>query len=139
MPKITTFVYAEEISNTRDNKLNIVNPLNVFRPAFVPGMFSFSVVIGIIGLDVTQGKHTLRIKFYGEDQKETPLIDTGYVPLEDVPTGPLSLPSELRGMMGSMDFRNVVMKSEGVYITEVFVDGDLLGEFPIHVLAGESV
>ncbi|MCT2535690.1 hypothetical protein NC661_06545 [Aquibacillus koreensis] len=138
MPHITTFIYSEETKNTPNNKLNVINPLNVFRPAFVPGMFSFSVTFGVIGIDVTEKGHTVRIKFSSSDKRDEPIIDTEDLSLENIPSETATLPPNLRGIMGSLDFRNVVMRAEGEYFTEIFVDGDKLGEYPIYVLAGDQ-
>ena len=42
------------------------------------------------------------------------------------------LPEEYRGLMIGMDLRNVVIKKEGVYFTEVSLDGKKLGAFDIY-------
>ena len=41
-------------------------------------------------------------------------------------------------MLG-MDLRNVIIRQEGAYYTEVFLDGKNLGEFDIYVKAKQRV
>lgn len=68
MPKITMFVYAENAfpENTPQGpKLHMVNPQHIFRP-IVPGLFSFSVVFGVLDFD-TSVPHNVRFKFYAPD------------------------------------------------------------------------
>jgi hypothetical protein len=146
MPRISTFMYCEETKQEAHpglpNRLNISNPLNVFRPAFVPGMFSFSIVFGLLGIDIVEKQHLLRIKFLNSNDLEKPIIDTGDIQMiaEKNPNDTnASLPEEHRGMMANLDFRNAVLKSEGEYITEIYMDNELLGSFPIYVKGVEQL
>ena len=49
--------------------------------------------------------------------------------------GEQSLPKEYRGIVLGMDLRNVIIKQEGVYFTEVYFDRKKLGDFDIYVKA----
>jgi hypothetical protein len=142
MPRISTFMYCEKAEPNQNGKLQIEQPLLALNPAFVPGMFSFSIVAGLTGVD-RQMKHELRILFLSPEEGQDPLIDTGVLTIEadsslhskEEPINPLE---DHGGLMFNLDFRNVVLKSEGVYQTVVIVDGDVLGEYPIYTKSGNA-
>ena len=48
-------------------------------------------------------------------------------------TKEIDLPSEYKGLNMSMDFRNVIFETEGIYSTGVFFNNQLLAENPIYV------
>lgn len=139
MPRISTFMYAERAEPNPQGQIQITNPLMVINPMFVPGMFSFTIIFGVVGID-NETDHTMQILFKGPND-EPPIINTNTIPLPKgaVPmVKELELPREHKGMMFNLDFRNVVFKSEGIYTSQVYIDGDLLGEYPIFVKAGEQ-
>ncbi|MDQ0162012.1 DUF6941 family protein [Aeribacillus alveayuensis] len=139
MPKISTFMYCDRAELNPQGQMHITNPLLVMNPVFVPGMYSFSVVFGVQGLD-NESDHTLRVLFLSPNENEPPLIDTNTIslPKGTAPKIMISLPPEQKGMMFNMDFRNVVFKTEGTYKTRVYFDGENLGDYPIYVKAGEE-
>jgi hypothetical protein len=140
MPKITTFFFCEEAQpNNQTGKLNVSGPLHVFTPAFVPGMFSFSVVIGIMGIDLTQRSHKLRIIMTGPNKELDPVINTQDIDMfKQDGEVVYSLPPEYRGLFINIDFRNVVFREEGLYNTEIYLDGELLGNSEVPVIGVEK-
>lgn len=142
MPQITTFMYSEgtvheQIPNGQ--RLHIVSPLITFRPIFVPGTFSFSVNVGILDIDIEK-EHTLQIKFLSPLDSDAPVVDSGVIPLpRNVDPTLYEIPPEMRGLMLNLGFQNVIFRTEGIYKTEVIFDGDILGEFPIHVKGKEKL
>lgn len=131
MAKVSTFLYAENCRYDGNRKLNIINPLQIFTPAFIPGQFSFAVAFGILGVDFSesrQAKYILR----GPDGEI--IIDSGMfkIPIPDDPTTH-SLPDEMKGAFLNIDVRNAILKTEGVYNSEVYLDDVRLGVFPIQV------
>src|SRR6478736_2607390 len=113
MPRVSTFMYCEDTKQNERGQLEIINPLNVFQPAFVPGMFSFSIVFGILGADPAERDYILQVRFLSPNKDEQPLIDSGPITLGHDPNQPATnLPQEAKGMMGNMDFRNVVLRNE---------------------------
>lgn len=130
MAKITTFLYCDSIENIMTPsgpKLTISNPLQVFTPAFIPGNFSFGILLGIIDFD-TNLKHTFRLLFKHTDSQEV-VFDTGIIefPIQNKS----KLPKHLDGTMVNLDLRNVVIKDQGEYFTEVIFDDEKIGEYPI--------
>lgn len=135
MPKISTFMYCEQAGIDQNTQKTIINgPLHIFTPPFVPSVFSFSIVFGVIGFEGTE-ENVINLKFLNWDGKV--LVDTGEIIVnaenqhheEKTP-----LPSEAQGFIANMDFRNVVMDSEGIYKTQIYINHKLEGEFPIQVL-----
>lgn len=131
MTRISTFVYCEGVQNENTPKTvknNIIGPMNVLRPMYIPGTFSFSIFVSILGVDLNQD-HNLRITFSYE---ESIIVDTGNSLLAAQKLES-DLPESERGFMLNMDLRNVVLKKEGSYKTSVYLDENLLGEYPIYV------
>ncbi len=123
MPKISTFMYSEgAVNETVPNgqRLHIVAPLLIFTPMFIPGTLSFSVSMGIIGIDVDKD-HIFQFKFKTPVNGEAPLIDTGEINFPRVNDPSIyDLPLDMRGIMLNFGFQNVVFRNEGTYISEVF-------------------
>jgi len=136
LPKVSTFIYSEDASQVPDNvgrepKLVLVNPRNVFVPAYVPGMFSFAVTFGIVDLNMDTD-HKLRYVFKGPSGSEKLLLDTGDI---SVPpnSGDAELPATYRGFMFTLNARNIEFASEGEYVSEVYIDSNKIGYFPVYV------
>lgn len=137
MPNISTFMYCSE-TNTSGSNLQISNPLQVINTLFMPSTFSFAIVFGINNMDLSERNYTLQVKFYGPKGSEKVLLDTGRINLDkQAQAGPTPLPIEARGMMINLDFRNVVFQEEGTHMSEVYLDEELLGQYPIYVIGGE--
>ncbi|MCF8011302.1 MAG: hypothetical protein K9L17_14015 [Clostridiales bacterium] len=139
MPYVSTFVYTEDssVDNSTQGKqrLSLINPQHIFRPAFVPGNFSFSIFFGILDLDMHK-EHTLRYLFVAPENEQT-LIDSGETNVKPSETES-DLPPEMQGVLVTLNFRNVPLRYEGIYNSKVIVDGYELGEFPIYVQGRES-
>jgi hypothetical protein len=132
MPRVTPFVYCEHITHEGNDKSNISlqNPQHVFRPEFIPSLFSFGIFFGIIDLD-TQDDHTFRFTF--TNPQGNVLIDSDTIPMPKVNHNSTNLPPQLRGILMNMEFRNVAFKEEGEYSSEIFVNEESLGRYPIYV------
>ena len=132
MVRVPTFIYAEESRNevhSKGQKMNIVNPLLVFSPKYLPGQFSFSVAIGMLEVDYSQ-THVFRYLLRGPKSEQEPIVDTGDVPIPSQ-LNPRNLPLEMQGIFMGFDLRNIDLEDEGKYISEVFLDGESIGTFPI--------
>lgn len=130
-------MYCDKAEQNQNGQLTINNPLLVINPVFVPGLFSFSVVFGVMGINF-DFDHTVRLVFL--DGEDNVIIDSNNISLPKgvIPDDAIGLPPEERGFMFNLDFRNVVFKTEGTYKTQVYIDGDLMGDYPIFVKAGGS-
>lgn len=138
MPYISTFIYCENANVGPNQKLHIEAPLLNFSPLFLPGMFSFSVAMGILDLDLSKD-YTFQLLFFSPEKDEKPVVDTGLITLpKNQSDEPSDLPKDAQGIMLNMDFRNVPLRHRGTYRTEVMLNGDKIGTFPIWVQQGRE-
>lgn len=130
--KITTFLYClNSINNTTPTETHITADgiLPMIKADFIPTTFSFSVILGVTGLDMSKD-HTITITF--NDPNNKPLIESNdfNMPKDDKVNG---LPIGAQGFMLSMDFRNTKLEQEGMYYTNIIIDGENLGNYEIYV------
>lgn len=128
MPKITTFLYCEgsqnEVLPKGGNKLHLIGPMLKLTPMFIPSMFSFSVCISIEDVSIDT-QHVGKFVFNNPEGEE--VINTGDVPMAIQPEA-IDPTDEIHSLLLGLDFRNVVLKTEGVYVGKIYFDGELLGE-----------
>lgn len=142
---ISFFIYAENAvmqavpnaAQQLEPKIQVFAPNFVFRPSFVPCLFSYAVSVGLHDFDV-RIQHELRMTLH--DNNEGPaLADTGTMPLAPFPDEMITnLPENLRGITFTCDFRNVPFRHNGIYYTRVLFDGVVIGSYPIHIWGNES-
>ena len=137
MAKLTNFIYcigAERIpsNNGKGDAINAMGILSVLTPEFVPSTFSFSIIFSILNIDLNKN-NTIQILFSKEGSQDK-LVDSGTVTIPpSTEKGDIQIPDEYKGLNMSMDFRNVVLDTEGLYKTEIYFNGELLEEKPIYV------
>ena len=138
--QVSTFIYCLGTTNLDDKNspLNAMGVLPVLTPEFIPSTFSFSIVIGIRGID-DSCSHIMDIVFKNQDGDKLVEARNLAIPMEQLQQRDLALPKEYSGIMLGMDLRNVIIRQEGAYYTEVFFDGKNLGEFDIYVKAKQRV
>ncbi len=134
--KVATFLYCLGTDNQQNpgGPITAIGILPVLTPEFIPSAFSFSIVLGIVGIS-TEKDHILDICF--KDQNKTPIVEAKNIkiPVDAIKKGDLDLPEEARGLMLSMELKNAVLRKEGMYSTEVHFDGEDLGVYEIYVKA----
>lgn len=135
-PKVTTFIYCLGTTNMegKNAPINAMGVLQALTPEFIPSTFSFSIIVGIKGMDISSN-HILDIIF--KDSSGGNLVEAKNISIlgEQLQDGDLDLPNDQRGIMIGLDLRNVVLKQEGNYSTEVILDGERLGVFEIYAKA----
>lgn len=119
MAKIKNFVYCLNI-NTVEGRTDIVGILNAMTPEYIPGLFSFS--IGFSLLDITEGEHSLVVKFRNPDKEVIAGIDNAIVQYKKDENS--NLPDEEVGINVAAGMQNVNFKKAGLYSTEVIVEVD---------------
>ena len=136
MAHISTFVYCEGIQveeTNQGNKTHIINPQQIFTPAFIPSLYSFSISFGVIGVKYKENQ-VMVYKFINTNTNEA-LIDSGDININSKKT---DLPEELNGFMMNIDFKNIVFKNEGYYESEIYLNNEKIGSYPIFVKGKES-
>lgn len=139
MASLENFIYclnAERVVNENGeigSNINALGVLATITPEYVPGAFSFSVIFTVLGVDMSSAENTVQVKFCRENDDKI-LVDSGILQLPAMPddTG-IELPGEYKGLNMSMDCRNVVFESEGVYVARIYFNEKFLGEKKIYV------
>lgn len=141
MAKITMFVYCEDTKmemTPSGPKGVIVAPLTTLMPQFMPGSLSFSVSVGIQGLSQHE-EHKLTYTLSLKDEA-VPIINSGDLTFKVQSTPDTqNVPEIYQGIIFNLEFKNVVFRTNGEYISRVYVGGSLMGEFPINVYGKESL
>lgn len=123
--KIISFVYCERIVQENQN-LSIVNPLTMIVPINMPTNYSFSISIGLYDIPVNQN-HTIKVE----------LIDPNGEVVFEMP-GDFKVENESleekTGAQFNIDINNQVFKEYGEYKTQVIINNEPLGEYPIEVV-----
>ena len=61
MARISTFMYCDNVQN-QNNNMVVNSPMQIITMNYIPGMFSFSVIFGV--LDINQYEdHRIRFVF----------------------------------------------------------------------------
>lgn len=134
MATISSFMLCESSQNLPNGKGGIVQqligPITALRPQFIPGNYSFSVSVGVVGIDM-QKENSMR--FVLKAPSGTLLNDLGEAPLP-VAAPDNTLPAEYCGFVACIDFRNVVIPEAGIYSLDVYINGELIGtkDIPIY-------
>lgn len=140
MPKISYFLYSEThvFDNTPGGqKSHIIGPQVAFSPAFIPSMFSFAVNFSVLDIDL-DAQTNMHLGFFSPEENEKPLVVADLPIHPIVPDETRKLPKDMQGIMIGIDLRNVALKVEGYYRTEISINGQLLGSFPVYIQAKES-
>lgn len=127
MAKLVSFVVCESINNMPTPNMgvvpHIVAPQLALRPQFIPGNFSFGILVGIADMNL---RTTNKMKFTITSPDGTVIQDSGenelpIIPKEDV------LPQKYQGFMMCMDIRNLVIACEGEYSFSFYLNGECIG------------
>lgn len=127
MATIHDIIFCLASTNADGQGASAHTVLSAFNPEYIPGLFSFSTIITILGLDF-KTEHILKVSL-GREENEIATIE-GPVPEVDV-SG--NLPEEYKGVNFSVNWNNVEFKEEGDYVLSVLLDGEKLGEKHIYV------
>ncbi len=86
--------------------------LQALNPEYVPGLFSFSVIISLINIEY-RSQHFISVSLLDPEKKEVASI--GKTELPSKPIKPSNLPEEYIGVNVSMDWNNINFKCSGDY------------------------
>ncbi len=118
MAKVSDLIFCLKATNADGVGVTANNILTAVTPEYIPGLFSFSVVITLVDIDCTI-KHNCRILFEDGAQNELVNIECPTpVLIDDIG----NLPSEYRGLNLAMDWNNVNFKKSGEHTIKVFLD-----------------
>ena len=133
MKHMISFVYCDKITkefNPANGAMNrnISSQLNDLRPINIPGNFTFSIACSISHVDADQNNHIAFCFISPEGKELLPRIEA------DIPRGALVAPTgETANLNMDVEYRNLILMSEGLYKTQVIFNDEILGEYPIEV------
>jgi len=137
MANLANFIYclnAERIpaADGQGESVNALGIVNALTPEYVPGAFSFSIVFSVLKLDVKK-HNSIRVVFSSSEDSKV-LVDTQEIMIPPAAEeNSINLPEENKGFIMSMDMRNVVFETNGLYETEIIVNQETIGKVPIYV------
>ncbi len=133
MPSIASHILGENLQNIPNGTGGIVQhltaPTTVLRPQFIPGNYSFSVLIGVKDVDL-QKENAMQIVLKSPTGDVVQMIDKQQIPVSTVDS---ELPDEYAGFMLGVDFRNVPFVAAGCYTLEVIINEELIGAIDVPV------
>lgn len=136
MVRITSFLMSEGIMNIPDQNGQLTQilsrPLQILRPQFIPGTFSFCFAVGISGIDLTTENNVLKMVITDPDGKEAARFNDMLVPTDPTNT----LPIDDSGCLVCIDVRNMTILTEGKYLLNVRFNDTLIGTQDIPIYQG---
>ncbi len=118
------------LPSNSNKQFSVLGVLGALTLEFIPGQFSFSVVVGVRGEDFSKG-HTVRITFGEAVDEKDPIVDSGEISISPKKE---NNNSQAPFMIMGAQLANVIFKNSGEYRTRVFWDGQLLGNAKIPVV-----
>lgn len=128
MPNISDIIFCLRATNNDGEGACATTILSSISPEYVPGLFTFSVIINLLDVD-TSVEHKLSIDFVDPNEENTIHIE-GPVPtfVDDS-----NLPKEHKGVTVAMDWNNVNFKMSGLYTIKIYIDDELIQTKSIYV------
>ncbi len=128
MAKVSEILFCMRANNAEREGVSAINILSAITPEYVPGLFTFSVIVIVLDLDFAK-EHDFFIEFKDPDGIALVHVD-GTIPTQEVKS---NLPKEHLGVNIGMDWNNIDFKRSGLYQVEVNVDQELIGNKEIYV------
>lgn len=132
MAKLVSFMLSSQLVNTTIGSATVqqlINPLIVLRPKFIPSEYSFAITVGINDID-TKGENAIRILMTTPSGKD--VVDTKDVPLPSDPVD-VTLPDNLHGFVLTLPVQNAVIDEEGCFSLTIFINGESISTQSIPV------
>lgn len=104
--------------------------LSAINPEYVPGLFSFSVIITVLDID-TSKEH--KISVYLKAPNEELVVDLNDVTVPSMPKQDSNLPKEYLGLTVALDLNNVNFRTSGLYNLDIIIDNQRLSGKSIFV------
>lgn len=102
--------------------------LSAITPEYIPGLFSFSVIVSLLDLDCN-GMHTFSVEFVDPNGNKIVNIDKQQLPIKEEES---NLPNEYKGINIAMDWNNVVFKTSGLYSIVIYYDDEKIASKTIY-------
>ena len=128
MAKASDIILCLQAQNIEGAGVSANNILTALNPEYIPGLFSFSIIVIIVDLNRMEG-HTCSVDLL-DPSNESVIRMNGNIPiLEDKS----NLPDEYKGLNLSMELNNVNFKRSGLYTFKVSIDEEEIGRKEFYV------
>lgn len=128
MVKLENVIFCMHAESVSGRGVTAETILATLFPDYIPGLFTFSVILIILGLD-PQADHSFKAEFWSPSGECVVNIGGPF----SIPNPDLSIPQEYQGVNLAMNWNNTNLRSSGVYKLKVWVDNKLIGEKDIFV------
>lgn len=128
MAKVRDVIFCLRATNMQGQGACATSILTALTPEYIPGLFTFSVIITLVDIDSTQ-EHRLIVDLLDPSGESVVHVESTTPCMEDNS----NLPQIYKGMSAVMDWNNVNLKQSGEYLIKITVDGDCVKETTIYV------
>lgn len=134
MLRVTYFLYCKDaVMPPNEKEPHLIGPVHMLNPKFIPSEFSFTIAFGIMDFDYMK-ENTLSIAFKSPNGEE--LFQSGAIIVESPPE--IKLPPEFVGIQVNLGLKNIPIKEEGIHITEINWNGNIIYENEIPVIKAQE-
>lgn len=131
MLKITSFVYCSAIEQTPAGPA-LKGILQYLAPKMFPTEYSFSISFGVYDLGKMEN---LKVRYVFKDPNGEIVNDTKQF---DIPISEDMQKHNHIGIQLNLDLKNVVLREQGEYFSEVYINENIAGKYPIDVILQEK-
>ena len=128
MARANDIIFCLKATNIVGQGATATRVLSAITPEYIPGLFTFSLVITILDYDMDK-EHSIQLCFSSPDNEC--LINMNAV--LPVVAAQSNLPHEYMGVTVAVDFNNVDFKSSGLYRLNIILDNEEIGSKEIFV------
>lgn len=129
MAKLDNVIFCLKAFSQGEQGVSAQTILHALNPEYIPGLFSFSVIVSILDLNPVE-THEVQIVFKDQNADEVVNISS---PLPTLSVVESNLPQDYIGIDVSMDWNNVNLTSSGEYSLDVILDKTLIGTKKVFV------
>lgn len=128
MAYISDVIFCMRATNIEGQGACANTILTALTPEYIPGLFTFSVVITLLDVD-SSIEHKLVVDFLNPSEESTVHIESPLPSMEENS----NLPKKYKGITIAMDWNNVNLKVSGEYTIRISIDDTVLKEKKIYV------
>ena len=128
MARASEILFCMKANNVEGEGVTATNILSAVTPEYIPGLFTFSVIVIVLDLDFAK-EHDFSVEFKDPEGNAVVHVE-GTLPAQKIES---NLPKEHLGINIGMDWNNVDFKRGGLYQIEVSMDSEQIGKKEIYV------
>ncbi len=130
MAKVDNIIFCLRTTNSEEQGVSANTVLSAITPEYIPGLFSFSVIVCLLDLDYN-AEHFFSVEFVDPTGEKVVNIENQVMPRLQLYEG--NVPNEYKGINIAMEWNNVNLKVSGLYTIRFLYDGLEIGTKKIYV------